>query len=71
MIGFSVLALDSCSLGQAEGELSVKEVWLNIQERVTDQLSSLLSDRYMMSVRRVFSLIIVCCQIGTLPPVRH
>ena len=45
IIGFSVLALDSCGLGQGEGELSVKELMLDIREKVTEQLSSLLSDR--------------------------
>ena len=45
IIGFSVLALDSCGLGQGEGELSVKEMMLEIREKVTEQLSSLLSDR--------------------------
>ena len=43
MIGFSVLALDSCGLGQGEGELSVKELWLDIREKVTEQLSNLLA----------------------------
>ena len=32
VVGFSVLALDSCGLG--EGELSVKEVWLVISYHV-------------------------------------
>ena len=49
MIGFSVLALDSCGLGQGEGELSVKELWLDIREKVTEQLSNLLSDRCVMA----------------------
>ena len=46
MIGFSVLALDGCGLGQSEGELSVKELWLDIREKVTEQLTNLLSDRW-------------------------
>ena len=46
MIGFSVLALDGCGLGQGEGELSVKELWLDIREKVTEQLTNLLSDRW-------------------------
>ena len=45
VIGFSVLALDGCGLGQGEGELSVKELWLDIREKVTEQLTNLLSDR--------------------------
>ena len=49
MIGFSVLALDSCGLGQGEGELSVKELWLDIREKVTEQLSNLLSDRCVIA----------------------
>lgn len=51
IIGFSVLALDSCGLGQGEGELSVKEMMLDIREKVTEQLSSLLSDRLELSLR--------------------
>ncbi len=45
VIGFSVLALDGCGLGQGEGELSVKELWLDIREKVTEELTNLLSDR--------------------------
>ena len=66
VVGCSVLALDTCGLG--EGDLSVKEVWLvischilsylvisiisyhgqvwlNIQEKVTQELTHLLADR--------------------------
>ena len=48
VIGLSVLALDSCGLVQGEGELHVKEIWLNIQDKVTEELSNLLSDRYLV-----------------------
>ena len=47
VIGLSVLALDSCGLVQGEGELHVKELWLNVQEKVTEELSNLLSDRFL------------------------
>ena len=65
VVGCSVLALDTCGLG--EGELSVKEVWLvischiisiisyhgqvwlNIQEKVTQELTHLLADRYQVA----------------------
>ena len=47
VIGLTVLALDSCGLVQGEGELHVKEIWLNIQDKVTEELSNLLSDRYL------------------------
>ena len=47
VIGLSVLALDSCGLVQGEGELHVKEMWLNVQEKVTEELSNLLSDRFL------------------------
>ena len=65
VVGCSVLALDTCGLG--EGELSVKEVWLgischiistisyhgqvwlNVQEKVTQELTHLLADRYQVA----------------------
>ena len=51
VIGFCVLALDSCGISQGEGDLSVKELWLNIQEKVSEELSNLLSDRLELSLR--------------------
>ena len=51
VIGFCVLALDSCGINQGDGDLSVKELWLNIQEKVTEELSNLLSDRLELSLR--------------------
>lgn len=51
VIGFCVLALDSCGINQGDGDLSVKELWLNIQEKVSEELSNLLSDRLELSLR--------------------
>ena len=69
VIGFSVLALDGCGLGQGEGELSVKELWLDIREKVTEQLTNLLSDRWAeWWWHPVWS---VWHQIRALPPLRH
>ena len=51
VIGFSVLALDSCGLLQGEGDLHVKELMLQVQEKVSEELSELLSDRLELSLR--------------------
>jgi len=51
VIGFCVVTLDTCGLLQNEADLQVKEMWLNIQEKVSEELSNYLADRLELSLR--------------------